>query len=390
MRRARNGSDWFDYQTKSDQPDKSDEVGQVGRWEGGAVNNKVQPAFFCRSRYNPVMRLLLLCCLLTGSWPALGAVHLVNNQPFPIRMPFYISATDSRQAKLSGSTFQQSGTNFAFIAQVGANSEMDLRAEGSTNQNLRVTAVSNGLGVTWAGQALGELEWGIVVHDAKRERGETDGESTKADFNAKFEPLPLAFKQTEKGPVFELWTATAEHKGLELAIEGRTFRAGFLELNARLVNRSADRTTNVYAAVVCRWEQTAQRQRSFCYDNHIMNLVENAWSPFRQGEGRHLFVQRGVDWCRTSFSNGTTIAWLNDFAPSFTVETPATAKTPAHYTGANLPQLGQEIQTAKTRVYSITEIARSTIRSYRDRLKENILPARGEGVSFRSELVFGG
>src|SRR6185295_226582 len=51
--------------------------------------------------------------------------------------------------------------------------------------------------------------------------------------------------------------------------------------------------------------------------------------------------------------------------------------------------LGREVQTASDRVYFVTEIARSTVRSFRDRLKENILMPRGESVSFSSRLVFG-
>jgi hypothetical protein len=95
-----------------------------------------------------------------------------------------------------------------------------------------------------------------------------------------------------------------------------------------------------------------------------------------------------VDWVRTSFDR-QSVAWLNDFAPSFTVEAAATTRTPARFTGANLPQLGQEIQAVGNKLYSITEIARSTVRSFRDRMKENVLPPRGESVSFSSRLIFG-
>jgi len=129
--------------------------------------------------------------------------------------------------------------------------------------------------------------------------------------------------------------------------------------------------------------------RSLCYDNRISQLAARGTSGFRAGEGRHLFLQCGVDWIRTTFKEGPTVAWLNDFAPSFTVQSAGTARTPARWTGANLSQLGQEVQSSKEKLYSITEIARANIRSYRDRLKENVLPPTGESVSFSSRLVFG-
>jgi hypothetical protein len=67
----------------------------------------------------------------------------------------------------------------------------------------------------------------------------------------------------------------------------------------------------------------------------------------------------------------------------------ATAKTPAHFTGANASLLGREAQTTNSRLYFATEIARSSVRSFRDRLKENILPPRGESISFSSRLIAG-
>src|SRR5205823_6113659 len=106
-------------------------------------------------------------------------------------------------------------------------------------------------------------------------------------------------------------TAQATKSGLKLVLDLRAFHEGFLDINARLTNESAATTTDVYAAVVCRWEQPHAESRSLCYDNHITSLAENAWSPFREGQGRHLYVQRGVDWIRTRFGNGVSVAWLN-------------------------------------------------------------------------------
>jgi hypothetical protein len=177
---------------------------------------------------------------------------------------------------------------------------------------------------------------------------------------------------------------------LRLKLELVAFADGFLGLNARLTNEAADSQTGVYAAVVARWEQPRVRARALCADNRVAPLAARDWSLFRRGEGRHLFTQRGVDWVEMTFDGRGAAAWLNDFAPSFTMLDSTSRNTfnQPRYFGANVPQLGQEVQTMDDRLFSITEIARSNIRSYRDRLAENILPARGEGVAFSSRVVF--
>ena len=77
------------------------------------------------------------------------------------------------------------------------------------------------------------------------------------------------------------------------------------------------------------------------------------------------------------------------FFPSFTVldnTTKNTFKQP-RYEGANLPQLGQEVQLRETNsIQSLRSRARAP-ESYRDRLAENILPARGDKVNSSSRLV---
>jgi hypothetical protein len=122
----------------------------------------------------------------------------------------------------------------------------------------------------------------------------------------------------------------------------------------------------------------AATARSVNYNNGIINLSDAKSTPFRQsdaaGDQRHLYVQRGIDWINTKFQ-GASVAWLNDFTPSFTVHKEATAKAPARWLGANTAQLGQEAQVSGNKLYSITEIARPNLRSYRSRLDDNVLPS---------------
>ena len=229
----------------------------------------------------------------------------------------------------------------------------------------------------------------MVIHPAKKAKSEESPEQTRPDFDQLYQPLALKWTLAEEGPVFDKWQGHAQAEGVSLHVTVHAFASGFIDIDVEVRNDSA-KSTDVYGAVVCRWDQPDYTARTLCYDNHVRNLESTDSTTFRLAEGRHQFIQRGADWIRTTFAKGPSVAWLNDFAPSFTVEAAATAKTPARYTGANLPQLGQEVQTKGDRLYSITEIARSNTRSFRDRLKENILPPKGESVRFRSRIVIGG
>ncbi len=292
-----------------------------------------------------------------------------------------------------GKPVQALGSNAVLVADLAPGKEKQLELgqhNAPQSTALTVTAANPAIGVVFNGKNLGSLSWDIVLQELKkRPADEGDGPpSTRRDFAAGFQPLPLSFSRVSNGPVFDTWTAETTKAGLKFTVQLRVYHEGFLDVNARLINDGAIRTTNIYAAVVCRWEQPGSEGRTLCYDNRISAFGDTAYSQFREAGGRHQFLQRGVDWIRTSYGDGITTAWLNDFAASFTVVAPATAKTPAHYTGANLPQLGQEAQSAHQTLYSITEISRSTTRSFRDRMKEFILPPRGEGVAFASRIVF--
>ena len=332
--------------------------------------------------------LLCLTALIAASRPAFGIV-LENNQPFPIHMPVRVRnlspAEKSRITPLTPSA-QRLGDDAIFIADVPANARKTISLSGGTasEPSVSVRPASNGVDLVYAGVELGRLSWGMVVNPVKDKEEAT----APPDFHAAFEALPLSFQRTARGPVFDTWSAETISAGLKIKLELLAYADGFLDINASLTNESADAQTKVYAAVIARWDQPRVKARTLCYDDRISPLGGRAFSPFRAGEGRHQFTQRGADWVRAVFP-GITAAWLNDFAPSFTVldnSSKNSFKQP-RYEGANLPQLGQEVQTFGESFYSITEIARSNTKSYRDRLAENILPAQGDGVTFSSRLV---
>lgn len=291
-----------------------------------------------------------------------------------------------------GRGVQLLGSNAVLIADVapGAKKEIPIKAGTAAEQiALTVKPASNGVALIFSGKELGRLSWDIFLKPAKAASHDETQPAAHENFDTAFNALSLAFRKTADGPVFKTWTAETVKAGLNFKIELLAYAEGFLDVNAQITNESADERAKVYAAVVCRWEQPRVKSRTLCYDNRVSSLDEKGWSPFRAGEGRHQFTQRGVDWVRSAFGNGVTVAWLNDFAPSFTVldnSTKNTFKQP-RYEGANLPQLGQEVQTTGEKFYSITEIARSNIKSYRDRVADNTLPARGEGLNFSSRLV---
>ena len=320
---------------------------------------------------------------------------LENNQSFRIKMPIAIrdlGLGDGQWRTDRGQAVQTIGSNAVFIADVPPQTQTRISFnKGNTTRtgNFALKSVADGVAMVYSGEELGRLSWDILVKPAKLAAADDTQAATHEDFNATFSALPLAFHEAHYGSVFNTWTAEVAKHGLKLKIELLAYADGFLDMNARLTNESADEQAKVYAAVICRWEQPRVKSRTLCYDNRIKPLGEHAVSPFRSGEGRHQFTQRGVDWVRCEFAHGMTAAWMNDFAPSFTLvdnSTKNTFKQP-RYEGASLPQLGQEVQTEGDRFYSITEIARANIKSYRDRLAENALPARGDSVSFSSRLV---
>ena len=322
-------------------------------------------------------------------------VKIVNNQPFPVRMPISLSGFDSAAERRTadGQAAQIADGKLFFIADLPASSVRNYRLQNASDAKereklLSIAPTENGVSLSFAGANAGELTWQILYRNSRPEELKGEPYSTKTDFSKDFRPLALSFSEISTGALFDVWRGAAEDRGLRLTIELRVFHDGFIDLHSEFKNVGAAKTENVYAAIVTRWRQIKPAARAVCYDYRIRNLTRRDYTNFRVGESRNWYVQRGVDWLRTETVSGATIALMQDFSPGFTVHQPAKGKRPARFVGANIPQIGYEIQTDGDDVYQLTEIARSNLKSYAERLEDNRLMPSGEAVDFASRFAF--
>ncbi|MFN2453330.1 MAG: hypothetical protein ABR577_03840 [Pyrinomonadaceae bacterium] len=369
----------------------------------GGKKNRARAAHVIRRRCSCAL-LIVLCAisnLAADRRSAPPVVELINNQPFRVRMPLRIFGQKlgaGAWETSDGRPVQQAGSDAVFIAELDASTSKRFifrqRSQSAREPaSLAVLPAANGVALRYKGTDVGRLSWDVVVRDAPPAGRKESRSPTRPDFAGQFAALPLSFQKIESGAVFDVWRAEGTKNGLKLRVELQAYHAGFLDLNAQIENLSA-RTTSVYAAAVCRWQQPPVSSRALNYNNETEPVSGAGWSPFRgtdesgTGDFRHLFIQRGVDWINTKLATNTGVLWLNDFAPSFTVHQAASGKRPGRYTGANSPQLGQEAQSAGDSLYSITEIARSNTRYYLERFVPNVLPSPGEPLAFSARLVF--
>jgi hypothetical protein len=323
-------------------------------------------------------------------------VKIVNNQPFPVKMPVGLSGLNSTAADwqtADGKAAQTESGKLFFIADLSASSTKNFNLQNASaaktdGKLLSIAPTENGVSLSFAGANLGELAWQILYRDSRPEELKGEPYSTKVDFSKDFQPLPFKFKKISEGSLFDVWRGAAEDNGLRLSIELRVFHDGFLDMNSEFKNVGAAKTENVYAAIVTRWQQPKTTERAVCYDYRIRNLSANDYTLFRVGESRNWYVQRGVDWLRANTASGASVALMHDFSQSFMVHQDAKGKRPARFVGANIPQIGYEIQTAGDDIYQLTEIARSNLKSYAERLEDNRLMPLGEMVDFSSRFAF--
>lgn len=320
-------------------------------------------------------------------------LRITNNQPFAVRMPIRLRGTNlSGKTQLNGRAIQTDGADALFVADLPASAGKDFRLQNgspkTSPKNFVLNPTENGVALNFAGAEYGRLSWQILYRDSKPEELKGEPYSTKTDFSKDFQALPFKFTKISSGALFDVWRAAAESNGLQLTIEMRQFHDGFLDINSELKNVGAAKTENVYAAIVTRWQQPDGATRSLCYDYRTRDLTENDYTNFRVGDSRNWYVQRGVDWLKTNFAGKNSVAWMNEFSQSFTVHQDARGKRPARWVGANIPQIGHEAQTAGRDVYLLTEIARSNLRSYAERLEDNRLMERGDNANFSSRLAF--
>ena len=321
-------------------------------------------------------------------------VEIINNQPFQVRMPIYLKGmnlkgNDWRISK--GLNIQQSDNDAVFVADVNKSAAKTFileKGKANVSSQLMLKLSQNGVSIEFNGKVLENLSWQILYRDSLPGELKEEPFSTKADFSANFQPLPMSFAKVSDGAVFDLWRGAGDYKGLQLTIELRVFHEGFLDITSSLKNVSASKVKNVYAAVVTKREQPGEQSRSVNYDNRLRNFEANDWTNFRVGESRNWYVQRGIDWLKTNFAGNISSAWMNDFSPSFTVHQDARGKRPARWVGANIPQIGYEAQSKGTDLYILTEIARSNLKSYAERLEDNRLMEIGDSANYTSRIAF--
>jgi len=341
-----------------------------------------------------MFNVMLAAALVSGSVAvhAESTIVLRNNHEFGWRMPVrvHLAATNNGpQVGSDGQPVQWLDGDAVLIAAMMPSEEKRIELHpghaAPVGPGFKIETDGPGVRLIDAGQKLGRLSWGLDLHPVKATKGEL---VPPANVDAEFKPLSLKFHREEHGPMFDRWLAQTTQAGLQVRIELLAYVSEFLDINIHVTNASADAEAKTYAAVICRWEQPALSSQTLCYNNRKLALSDHDRSPYRSGPGRQQFVQRGADWVRSALKNGWIVAWMNDFAPSFTVLDNTTNNTfhQPRYAGANLSQLGWEVQSAPHRLYSITEIARADSNNYHDRLTENVLPAKGEGVSFSSRL----
>jgi hypothetical protein len=299
-------------------------------------------------------------------------VEVINNHAFPVRMPWTLH--------------DPAGKGATVLIDVPANGRqsVDGSAAPKVEARLAVKADGDGASLSFNGKELGKLSWSVALHDvdAATAKGEAASAGKPAGF--KPEPLKLSFKQSGQNNLFTTHSAEATSAGLDVRVELDVYPSGFLDVRATVTNQSAP-MKGVYAAVLTHWSQPGATGRTVDYNSTVSELKDS--TPWRKPGDRHQFVARGVNWVSSSF-DGASVLWINAFAPSFTVHREATAKTPAQWVGANSPQLDQEAYVEGDSLVTVTELAHGSIRSYRSRLDDYVLPDKSQPLAFTHRLVF--
>src|ERR1051326_8534846 len=219
-----------------------------------------------------------ILCMMAGNCLAQTTLELVNNQEFRVRLPWEVRniRVARTNSHASGQGFQQDGSNVSLVANLRPRETKHFELSPETQEphspvpflevlpcpaGVRLFCqTSPGRGATSTNN-LGTLSWDIVLRETPKSTTDS-ARPSKMSFDSEFTPLPLFFKNTASGPVFEKWEASGLKDGLRLSIMLRCFHDGFLEIAARLTNESSPRTDRIYAAVVCGWEQAPVQARS--------------------------------------------------------------------------------------------------------------------------------
>jgi hypothetical protein len=335
------------------------------------------------NRFIAVLGVLLVTAIVHAA--DVKQIEITNNQPFAIQMPLRLYGAQLQDSRV----VQNDGDDSLVLINVDAKktATIDTSAEQKADRTATIAAKDDGVSIEIGDKPIGTLAWDLVVVPNSKDDGGGEGGRPK-DFAADFKALALKFTKTSEGPVFEKWSAQGAKDGINLSIDLFAFRDGTVDVTTTAINESAPKT-DVYAAVISRFQPAKPASRSVCYNNAISALGENASSPWRAGgdKDRHMFIQRGVDWINFKSDGGPSLLLLNDFAASFTVHKEKTAKTPAHWTGANSAQLAEEVQTAGDATYSVTELAHANLKMYRSRVEPNVLPDKDQPMKFTHRMM---
>ena len=313
-----------------------------------------------------------LLCNVALAAAAQRKVEVTNNHSFPIEMPWRLGDGTDVMVKVAAYGRQ--------TIEPGSPQQQD------EQDRLVIEPVDRGVRIRSDGRDLGTLSWDLVLKKLEKTPTDAQAAQTKQGFDATFVPLGLNFAQAQPKGLVRRSEARAAKDQIEVQVSLAVYPSGCVDVTTRLVNNSGIRD-KVYCAVLLRWQQLNVASRTVSYNSAIAPLGDGGATPFRGGEGRHHFIQRGVDWINTTFDGGPSVAMLHDFAPSFTVHRDATPKTPARWVGANTAQLAQEAIASADALYSITEIARPNIKMYRPRLRDNTLPGPDQPLEWTSRLI---
>ncbi|HZZ44796.1 MAG TPA: hypothetical protein VFE58_17800 [Tepidisphaeraceae bacterium] len=319
---------------------------------------------FAIRRLAPIAILALACTAGADS------IDVHNNHDFPVRMPYTLH--DVKQ------------TTFFLDLPAHAHQSVDTAAIPAGDAQVTIQPADNAASLSFKGQSLGQLSWSLVLHTVTPATTKNDALSAGRPADFKPQPLTLSFKQTATAPLFTTYSASTTSNGLQIQVDLDVYPTGFLDVRTKVTNQSAPKK-DVYAAILTNWTQAGVSSRTCDYNSAVSDLKDS--TPWRMPGGRHQFVARGLNWFTTTSPAGSVL-WLNEFAPSFTIHHQAKGKTPAEWVGANSAQLDQEAYVDGDTLIHVTELAHGSVKSYRSRLDDYVLPDPSQPLTFTHRLVF--
>src|SRR5437762_3546093 len=147
-------------------------------------------------------RLALLSALFVFVAGAHGqALEVVNNQPFPIDMPWLV-----RGIKVpANAPAQQIGDDAMVMVDVPAGATvrpLERTPPAESNLAPTLTPADNGVALKLGNADLGRLSWAIVLHTIDKVPTTQEAAETKKNFAGDVAAMELTFKKTGGGSFF--------------------------------------------------------------------------------------------------------------------------------------------------------------------------------------------